>query len=170
MNRLNLLLSKVAFGAILLFVVASSAFAQVTYTITGTLSLTSGTDPLMLNGKTVHAAATINQTATPTSSTTTATTSTNAYSGVTVTLAGFSCTVPSSPPLTVTLTDNAAAPSTVAISDCDLAGIATVNASATIPSGNMITAVPASFPSTVNLSSGTINFVLSGGGMGSFAL
>jgi len=163
MNRLHLLLSRLAFSAILLLLVGSSAvFGQVSYTITGTLSLVSGSDPLGLNGKTVHATATISQTMTPSSFTQTATSSTNTYTGVTVALAGFNCSASSSPPVTVTLTDTFGGAGTLAIANCNVAGLAVVNAMATVPSGNLITAVPASIPTTVSLTSGTISFTLTG--------
>ncbi len=158
MNRLHLFWSKVVLGAILLFLVSSSVvYAQVNYTLTGTLSLVSGSDPLGLNGQTVKAKATISQTMTPSSSSATSTTSSNTYSGVTVTLAGFSCDVPSNPPVTVALTDNVDAPDSIAISDCNLSGLATITAQATIPDGNMITAVPAAIPLTSVTGSITAN-------------
>ena len=177
MNRFNLLLSKVAFAAILLFLVSSSAFAQVTYSITGTLSLTSGTDPLGLNGKTVTATATLSQSTTPTSSTTTATSSSNSYSGVNVALSigklQTSCSASSEGPVTVILTDNlgAAAQDTLGIENCSLLGTATISATVTIANGNMITAVPSAI-TTVSLISGNITFSLSGTPPtnGSFAL
>ena len=163
MNCVKLPLSKVAFSAILLVLVsASGVFAQVNYTITGTLSLVSGSDPLGLNGKTIHATATLDPSAPPSSSTVTATSSTNTYSGVTIAVAGFDCSASSSPPVTVTLTDTAGGPGTLAIANCNVAGLAGVNAMATVPSGNLITAVPAAISSTVNLTSGTISFTLTG--------
>src|SRR5579863_4624014 len=120
MNRINLILSKVAFGAILLFLISSAAFAQVNYSITGTLVLTSdpSTDPLGLNGKTVTATASISQSTTPTSSTTTAGSSSNSYGGVTVSLeipgvGTISCSPGSAGPVTVTLTDNVGSPDTL---------------------------------------------------------
>jgi uncharacterized protein (TIGR03437 family) len=165
-NRLNLLLSKVAFGAILLFLVSSSAFAQVNYSITGTLVLTSApsTDPLNLNGQTVTATATISQSATPTSSTTTGTSSSNSYGGVTVGLGipglgTIMCSAATAGPVTVTLTDTVSGPDTLGIENCNVAGIATITATATIANGNMITALPADIPTTALLS-GTISFQL----------
>ena len=172
MTRHNLLLSKLGFGAILLFLVSSTAvFAQVNYTITGTLKLTSApsTDPLGLDGKQVNAAATISQGMTPSSSSTTANSSTNTYTGVTVSLAGLQCSSTSNPPVAVTLTDNVGAPDTLSIENCSIGGIATIAASATLPDKHMITAVPASIPVT-NLIAGSINFVLAGGAPGSFKL
>src|ERR1700722_15018966 len=165
MNRLNLLLSRAALAAILLFLASSAAFSQVNYTLTGTLNLASGKDPLGLSGKVVTATATINQTMTPTASTTTSTASSNTYSGVAVAInvggLPLSCTVPSTPPVTVTLTDNVGAADTITINDCDVSGLATVSAIATLPDGSMITAVPASIPSTA-LTSGSVSFLLTG--------
>src|SRR6202050_1479308 len=166
MNRLIMLLSKLAFGAILLFLVSSSAvFGQVTYTLSGTLNLVAGdSDPLKLNGTGVTATATLSQTMTPSSSTTSSTSSTNTYTGVAVTLlipalAAQSVTCDAST-VSVTLTDNVGAPDTIAINDCsiDLAGtpLATLSATVTIPDGNLITAVPAALPLT-NVSSGTVS-------------
>ena len=171
MKRPHLRFSHALVIATLSILASSSAvFAQVNYTLTGTLTLTSGMDPLGLNGKQVTATATISQTATPSSSSTTASSSTNTYSNVTVKLAGFDCSTSSAPPVSVTLTDNAGASDTLGISNCDLAGLAVVTASATIPDGNMITAVPASIPTT-SLSSGTISFLLTGSSTpGSFTL
>jgi hypothetical protein len=65
---------KIAFGAILLFLVSSSAaFTQVAYTLTGTLSLVSGTDPLGLNGHEVTVATTLSQLMEPSATVTTTT-------------------------------------------------------------------------------------------------
>src|SRR5271155_4640525 len=124
MNRLNLVLSKLAFTALLLLVCSSAVYAQtVTYTLSGTLSLSSGSDPLMLSGTDVVASATIDQTLTPTSSATTATSSSNTYSGVTVGLqimklgpAVFACDAS----VSVTLTDNVGGPDTIAINSCTI--------------------------------------------------
>src|SRR5271155_710158 len=112
MNRLKLRLPKVALGAILLFLVSSSAFAQVSYSITGTLVLTSApsTDTIGLNGLTVTATAILSQSMTPSSSTTTGSSSTNTYAGVSgVALGSVIC----QSPVTVTLTDNLGAPDTL---------------------------------------------------------
>jgi uncharacterized protein (TIGR03437 family) len=152
-------LYKTFFAALLLFLVPSGAvFAQVTYTIKGTLSLASGPDPLGLNGLNIDATAGLSQSLTPSSSETTSTLSTNTYGSVTVKLAGFPCSTASAPPVTVTLTDNAGAPDTIAINNCYVE-LATVNASVTIPDGSMITAVPASIPLTAV--TGTVSY---GGG------
>jgi len=158
MNRSHLRLSHTPVIAILLLAVSSPAvFAQVKYTLTGTLSLASGADPLNLNGLNVDASATMSQSMIPSSSATTGSSSTNTYTAVTVTLAGLPCSSSSAPPVTVTLTDNAGAPDTISINNCSVLGLATVNASATIPDGNMITAVPAAIPSTTI--TGTISYV-----------
>jgi len=162
MNRLQLLLSKVAFGILLFLVSSTAAVAQVTYSIKGTLNLVSGSDPLGFNGKTVTATATLSQTMAPASSTTTATSSSNTYSGVAATLAGFSCESPSTPPATVIITDNVGAPDMIGISNCNIGGLAEINATVTIPDGNIITAVPAALPETVNVTSGTISILLTG--------
>lgn len=158
MNRLNLLLPKVAFGALLLFFISSpAAFAQVDYTVTGTLSLESGPDPLGLNELTVFATAILSQTMTPSNSTTTGSSSTNTYTGVSgVALDGVIC----QSPVTVTLTDNLGAPDTIAVSNC-LIQSALVSASATIPTGYMSTAVPSNIPFTNNVT-GTVTYTLNG--------
>ena len=174
MNRSHLRLPHTLLIAILLFLVSSSAiFAQVNYTLTGTLNLTSGTDPLGLSGHQVVATTSLSQGSAASSSSTTASSSSNTYIGPTIGVAvdglNLSCKAGSTPPVSVVLTDNAGAPDTLGINNCDLAGIATLTASATIPDGYMITAVPAAIPS-VGLTSGTVNFVLSGGGQGSFSL
>jgi uncharacterized protein (TIGR03437 family) len=175
MNRPLMRLSHSVVIAFLLLLVSSSAvFGQVNYTLTGTLNLTSGTDPLGLSGKQVVATTSINQTAAPVSSSTTATSSTNTYSGMTIGVAvdglNLTCKTTATPAVTVSLTDNVGAADTLNINNCDLAGLATLSASATIPNGYMITSVPASIPS-VGLFSGTVNFVLtSSGTAGSFSL
>ena len=165
MNRLQLLLSRVAFGAILLFLLSSSAvFAQVTYTLAGTLNLVPGdADPLSLSGTNVNATATLAQSLTPTSSVLTSTSSANTYTGVTVGLqilklgtANFPCDAST---VSVTLTENVGAPDTIAINNCTIfllgSPLATLSATATIPDGHMISAVPANIPLTT-LTSGTV--------------
>lgn len=166
MNRLNLLLSKVAFGAILLFLVSSSAvYGQVTYTLTGTLNLASGTDPFDLSGTQITATTTISQTMAPIGSASTSASSSNTYSGMTVTvtsstLGSLNCDLTTTPATSLTLTDNVDAADTVAINNCSILGLATITASATIPEGNMITAVPAAVPLTEV--TGTVDLNLSG--------
>src|SRR5579862_3064522 len=156
MNRLYLLLSKVAFGAILLLLVSSSAaFAQVTYTLTGTLNYISGTG-LNVTGDQVIASTTISQSMIPTSSVTTTASSSNTYTGVPVSVKVLGLTVnctalSASQPVTVVITDNVGAPDTIAISNCELVGLASVSATATLPDGNLISAVPAVLPTTVDV-------------------
>ena len=154
MNRPTLLFSKVAFAAILLFLVSSTALAQVTYTLTGTLNLVSGMDPFGLNGQVLTITATLSQVLPPSSVATTTTSSSNSYSGVTAAvnlggLGAISCSAESTPPVTVTLTDNVGAPDTFVIAGCDFIGLSQIYAKATIPNGYMITAIPAAIPSTV---------------------
>ncbi len=87
MNSLQRLCSKIAFGAIALYIVSScAAFAQVNYYVSGILSLVSGPDPLGLTGRQFTATATMSQSTTPSMTATTTTSSTNTYSGVTVSL------------------------------------------------------------------------------------
>lgn len=124
-------------------------YAQVAYTITGTLSLQSGTDTLKLNGTQAIAFASLDQTQAPTSSTPTS--NTYAVNGVSLTL--YANTASSTPVMcpsaaTVTLTDNLGAPDTIGISNCSVLGIATITASVTIPTGLMISDVPAIIPAT----------------------
>lgn len=137
----------------------SAVCAQsVNYSLTGTLTLTSGSDPLGLNGQQVTATATLLQTTTPSNSQTTSTVSSNTYSGLnSVRFEDIGCSASQS--VTMVLTDNAGAPDTVSISNCQVA-TATFTASVTIPDGNMITAVPAIIPSvsvTGNVSYTTVN-------------
>jgi hypothetical protein len=158
MSRLNLLFSKIALGAIILFLVSSSTvFAQVAYTLTGTLSLVSGTDPLGLNGHEATVTTTLNQLMEPSGTATTTTSSTNTYNGMTITMLGFSCS-PSTPPVTVTLTDNVGAPDTIAMNNCAIAGVFEISGSVTIPDGAMITAVPSAIPLTSVTGSVSLNF------------
>jgi uncharacterized protein (TIGR03437 family) len=161
MNRLNLFLSRVALAAIIWFFISSSAaFAQVNYTVTGIVTLTSGPDLLGFNGTSVYATATLTQTTAPSNSTVTSTSSTNTYDNVTgITLNGLSCGA--SPPVAVTLTDNAGAADTISISSCTIEE-AVVTATATIPNGAMNTAVPSAIPFTNNVS-GTMTYTLNGG-------
>ncbi len=168
MNRFNLLLPKIAFGAILLFLLSSSVvFAQVNYSVTGILSLTSGPDPLSLDGLTVSAAATLSQTMPPSNSTVTSASSTNVYSGVTgAALNDIYCSVSS--PVTVTLTDNLGAPDTISISNCVIQE-ATVSASATIPIGYMNTAVPSAIPFS-DAVTGTVTYAIGDGTPSVFSL
>jgi uncharacterized protein (TIGR03437 family) len=160
MYRLHLFLPKVSLGAILLFLVCAPAlFAQVNYTVTATLNLESGPDPLGFDELTVGATATLSQTMPPSNSTTTATSSTNTYTAVSgVALVGATCDTSS--PVTVTLTDNLGAPDTIAVSNC-LIQSAVVSASATIPAGYMSTAVPSNIPLTNNVT-GTVTYTLDG--------
>src|ERR1700691_694713 len=105
MNRLNLSLSKVALAAIILFISSSAAFAQVSYTITGTANLQSGPDLLGLDQETVSATATLTQSTPPSTSLITSTSSTNTYANVAgVNVGGIPCAT--STPVTATLTDN----------------------------------------------------------------
>jgi uncharacterized protein (TIGR03437 family) len=141
MNRFHLRFSYAPILAILLFLAFSaSVFGQVTYTINGTFQLVSGMDlPIPLNNTPVTAVATISQTAPPTSSSSTSTSSTNAYSNVSVNL---TLTFGSAPcASTVTLTNNAGAAGQIGI-NCTVIDDSLV-ATAIIPAGDMVTAVPA---------------------------
>jgi hypothetical protein len=151
-------MKKIVLGAILLFLVSSSTvFAQVAYTLTATLSLVSGTDPLGLNGHEVTVTTILNQLMEPSGTATTTTSSTNTYNGMTITMLGFSCN-PSTPPVTVTLTDNVGAPDTIAMNNCAIAGLFEISGSITIPDGAMITAVPSAIPLTNVTGSVNLNF------------
>jgi hypothetical protein len=72
------------------------------------------------------------------------------------------CSTTSTAPVTVTLTNNVRAPDTVTISNSAVVGIVEIDASATIPDGNIVTAVQAAIPPT-NLTSGTIGFFFNQG-------
>ena len=179
MNCLNLRSTKAAAIAIFLFLSFSSAvYAQVSYAINGTLSLQAGSpDPLNLDGDTVVATATMTQNMAGSGSTTSASSSkTFSVTGVKVALSkppnGTPITITCPGTVGVTITDNVGAPDTIQISNCTLKilGItAVINATATLPNGNMSTAVPATIPVT-NLNSGTISYTINGGSPGAFDL
>jgi uncharacterized protein (TIGR03437 family) len=171
MNRPNLRPFNALAVAILLFLAFSSAvYAQsVNYAITGTLNLTSGSDPLKLQGDTVVAQATLSQAMSGVGSSTAAS-STNTYTfssagGVTVTITGSGgnpATVSCSSGTSVTLTDVVGGPDTIQINNCSLTILgfaATISATATLPDGNMSTAVPAAI--TATSITGTVNYSLS---------
>ena len=156
MNRIHNRLLFTPVAAILLFLVFSSTvFAQINYSVTATLNLVSGSDPLILDQQTFTGTATLIQTMTPTSSMTTSTSSTNTYSGVGagIQLGNLQCENTSN--LTVTLTDNAGAPDTIDLGECHIQ-YTVVSANVIIPAGAMITAVPAAIPLT-NVS-GTVSY------------
>jgi uncharacterized protein (TIGR03437 family) len=158
MNRIHNRLLFTPVAAILLFLVFSSTvYAQINYSVTATLSLVSGPDPLLLDQTTFTGTATLLQTMTPTSSMTTSTSSTNTYSGVGagIQLGNLQCENTAN--LTVTLTDNAGAPDTIDLGNCRIQ-YTTVSANVIIPAGAMITAVPAAIPLT-NVS-GTVSYSL----------
>jgi uncharacterized protein (TIGR03437 family) len=175
-------LSTLLFVAIIASFLSSRAYAQTTvnYAIEGTLHLTSApsTDPLHLDGDAVTATATLDQTMTPASSTSTTTSSSNTYnnvSGVQVVITpagGNAATINCSSATSVTITDNVSQPDTIAINNCTvkILGItATINATTTIPDGNLSTAVPATIP-PVSLTSGTVNYQIANGTPGQFSL
>jgi hypothetical protein len=168
--KTNLLFSKVGFAAILLSLVSSqAALAQVTYTVTGILTLVSGSDPIGLNGGDWTASTTLDQSMTPSASVTTTTSSTNTYSGMTVQVAFLPCST-KSPLVAVTLTVNVGAPDTISLTNCHLAdGDIQISGSITIPDGFMITAVPAAIPATVSVISGTMTLDFEGT-VGTFSL
>jgi hypothetical protein len=166
----DLLFSKAAFAAILLFLVSSQvAHAQVTYTVTGILTLVSGSDPIGLSEHEWTATTTLDQSMTPSASATTTTYSTNTYSGMVVQVAFLPCST-KAPLVAVTLTDNVGAPDTISLSNCHLAdGDIQISGSVTLPDGFMITAVPAAIPPTVSLVSGTMTLDFEGT-VGTFSL
>ena len=140
--------------AISLFLAFSSvAFAQcptgdACYTITGTLELdpnNKGKDVFGLVGTVVTASANISQTLAPSSSATpTSTSSSNTYAvQVQLDTVPINATVAS----TVTLTDNAGAADTISIVCAPFPGD-TLVATVTVPTGYMITDVPAAIPQT----------------------
>lgn len=171
MNRLHSRLFHFLLLAIVLFLALSSVvYAQVNYQLTGTLNLTSGKDPLGLSGQTVTATTSISQSASPSNTSTSGSSSSNTYSGPTVSLTlsalgNLKCAA--SPAATVTLTDNVGAADTISI-NCSVATLATIVAAVTLPDGNMITAVPASIPSTGV--TGTVTATLTGGSPTVFGL
>jgi uncharacterized protein (TIGR03437 family) len=166
MNRFYLRFSYLPVIAFVLFLASSSAiYAQTNYTVVGTLSLQSGSDPVGLDGSTVTALATLTQGMTPSSTTTTSSSSTNTYSGVGgIILDGLQCITAAN--LTVTLTDNAGAADTISLSNCVIQ-YATVSATISIPQGAMDTSVPANIPLTYNVT-GTVTYSFSGGGASVF--
>ncbi len=169
MNRINLLRSKLAFGAVLLFLVSSPAlFAQVNYTVTVNLNLSNnGPDPIGLDGLTLDATATLTQTMPPSMTSTTATSSTNTYTNVSgIMLDDVTCD--SSSPVTLTLTDTVGGADTISITNC-LIDAALVSASITIPNGFMISDVPAGIPLNNNVT-GTVSYSISGGPVSTFSI
>jgi len=166
MNRLHLRLSHLPVIAILLFLASPVVFAQcpsgdACYTITGTLELdpdNKGKDVFGLVGTVVTASANISQTLVPSSSSTpTSTFSSNTYSTVPVQLdtVPITATVNS----TLTLTDHAGAPDTISIVCAPFPGD-TLVATVIVPTGYMITAVPAAVPQTGI--TGTIEITVAG--------
>jgi uncharacterized protein (TIGR03437 family) len=150
MNRFRPRLADIpAFASLLLFVLTPAVYAQVSYTVTGTLSLQSGTDPFKLAGAQVTATTSISQTAAPSSSSVSSHSSSNTYAGPPVSLTvGTLGTLTCSAAVTVVLTDNVGAPDTIDINNCTVGTLATLTAAVTIPTGAMISNVPASIPST----------------------
>jgi uncharacterized protein (TIGR03437 family) len=150
MNRFRPRLADIpAFAILLLFVLTPAVYAQVSYTVTGTLSLQSGTDPFKLAGAQVTATTSISQTAAPSSSSVSSHSSSNTYAGPPVSLTvGTLGTLSCSAAVTVVLTDNVGAPDTIDINNCTVGTLATLTAAVTIPTGAMISNVPASIPST----------------------
>ena len=150
MNRFRPRLADIpAFASLLLFVLTPAVYAQVSYTVTGTLSLQSGTDPFKLAGAQVTATTSISQTAAPSSSSVSSHSSSNTYAGPPVSLTvGTLGTLSCSAAVTVVLTDNVGAPDTIDINNCTVGTLATLTAAVTIPTGAMISNVPASIPST----------------------
>jgi uncharacterized protein (TIGR03437 family) len=150
MNRFCPRLADIpVFAILLLFVLTPAVYGQVSYTVTGTLSLQSGTDPFKLNGAQVTATTSISQTAAPSSTSVTSHSSSNTYTGPPVSLTvGTLGTLSCSAAVTVSLTDNVGAPDTIDINNCTVASLATLTAAVTIPTGAMISNVPASIPST----------------------
>ena len=137
------------FAILLLFVLTPAVYAQVSYTLTGTLTLQSGTDPFKLAGAQVTATTSISQTAAPSSTSVSSHSSSNTYTGPPVSLTvGTLGTLSCSAAVTVSLTDNVGAPDTIDINNCTVGTLATLTAAVTIPTGAMISNVPASIPST----------------------
>jgi len=171
MNRPNLRLSNALVAIILFLAFSSAVYGQsVSYAITGTLNLTSGagTDPLGLNGDTVVAQATLSQAMSGVGSTTAASsTETYTFSSagvVTVTITGSGgnpATIKCASGTSVTLTDVVGGPDTIQINNCSvtiLGFLATISATATLPDGNMGTAVPAAItPTSIT---GSVNYSL----------
>jgi uncharacterized protein (TIGR03437 family) len=170
MNRFYVRLSNIPFVAIVLFLAFSaSVLGQVTYTVTGTLNLQSGKDPLKLNGKQVTATAQLDPAASPTSTSTTTSSSTNTYTGppVSLTVVGLP-SLNCDATVTVTLTDNVTGSDTININNCNIAGLATLTAAVTIPPGNLITALPSALRSTAV--TGSVTAQLSGASPTDFTL
>jgi uncharacterized protein (TIGR03437 family) len=170
MNRFRPRLADIpVFAILLLFVLTPAVYAQVSYTVTGTLNLQSGNDPFKLAGAQVTATTSISQTAAPSSSSVTSHSSSNTYAGPPVSLTvGTLGTLKCSAAVTVSLTDNVGAPDTININDCTVGSLATLTAAVTIPTGAMISNVPASIPSTAI--TGQVTAQLTGGAATVFSL
>lgn len=177
MKRLFLRLSNTLFFAILFVLCCGSAvYGQTaTYTLSGTLSLQSGMDPLGLNGDSVTATAILSAQGSPTSSTLS---SSETYNGATVSIAltgkkgGTPLTLPCSSSTSAIITDNVGAPDSIMINNCTISVLgltATINATATVPDGYIATAVPTSLP-LVTLENATVNFTLTNGDSGAFGV
>ena len=170
MNRFRPRLADIpVFAILLLFVLTPAVYAQVSYTVTGTLNLQRGNDPFKLAGAQVTATTSISQTAAPSSSSVTSHSSSNTYAGPPVSLTvGTLGTLKCSAAVTVSLTDNVGAPDTININDCTVGSLATLTAAVTIPTGAMISNVPASIPSTAI--TGQVTAQLTGGAATVFSL
>jgi len=163
-------LRKLLFALTVSTVLCSPALAQVSYTITGTLTGASGPDPLGLNNTSATLTGTLDQGMTPANSTTGPGSTSNTYNHISNAIqlsssklgGPYSCSDYSSMQLlSVTLTDIVGPNSDqMSIANCKL--ITTVwYATISIPPYNMVTAVPASIPS-VSVS-GTVTYVTASG-------
>jgi len=135
-------------GKILLALLVSSSaiFAQVNYSLSGTLSLASGEDPFELNGNTFTITAGLNQNAPPEASTCTSATCNYVYANVPATMYVENLgTVPFTS--TVTLAGAVGGPYTFSL-EGEYEGLAQITSTASIPSGYMISVVPSAFNST----------------------
>jgi hypothetical protein len=128
--------------------VSTLSAAAVNYTLTGSLSLTSGTDPLGANGATMAVLVAIDSAKAPSAFVTTASSSGTIYQNPPSTrfrIASRTIQTCANPGVTFFLTDNVSKTDAFVLSGCSFqSSVFAVNVS--VPGGSIVTAVPASFP------------------------
>jgi hypothetical protein len=153
-----------AIAALLLFS-SSTIYAQVNYSLNGTLSLTSGSDIFGISGSGFSGSAILSQTAPPLAYLTTATSASATYAATGVTMEvndhDFQCQITTSSP-TVTLIDNVGTSGAMSLGSCPLTVLnVSVLLSISVPGGYMIAPIPAALPSLVTIVSGQATLEIS---------
>lgn len=137
-----------------------SASAAATYTMQGTLALSSGSDPLALNGQAFTATVTLNN---PQSTNTTSGQSTGTYTGVTSMALSAGALGPlncSGAGANLSITDNVTGNDQVQFNACILS-ISSWSGSIQIQGGGIVTSSPAAVPLT-NVASGQVAYTVLG--------